>query len=518
MSSRSLLVFPFLLAVAIAQRPYGDPTPGAAGFKPRLHAGSSWIGNMNFGFDIAAASGGVPAFLQISLAPTNQSVIGFHLLVDLNVSLGSIFTVTNGFQPGDGTAHIGVPLGIPASPNFIGAAFYAQAIMLDSGSVGGVFSASQGWRFELGLPPLIFVGTSILNNDPYQLVEPTSNTIVATGSPPEVNNVTKAVFMNGGKRLFTASSIRGAIGMADLTVSPPVWNTIWQGVATSTYGIAADHERKWVWTITDPGSGARELVAIDVDQGRPTFGLPVAATYGVAFGYFEKFSLAPNCRRAALITFLPQTLTIVDTESGSPTFCQNLISALPIPTDQPGGTMLFNDIEITPDSRYVMMVGQFPGAAPTEVAVYDMLTNTWVDHNPNQVGAQNIGPYSLPVVNMGSAATTIEMSRSGTFAIISGMGGCGWVGRLDLDPNDATYFAWQQWNPGVSLQNSWTAALSPDDLEVAVSTWQKTGCTAMGSPVLRRFDSAQGILLGSIPIPYNSNPSTLQNLYSVVYN
>ena len=60
MSSRSLLVFPFLLAVAIAQRPYGDPTPGAAGFKPRLHAGSSWIGNMNFGFDIAAASGGVP--------------------------------------------------------------------------------------------------------------------------------------------------------------------------------------------------------------------------------------------------------------------------------------------------------------------------------------------------------------------------------------------------------------------------------------------------------------------------
>jgi hypothetical protein len=44
------------------------------------------------------------------------------------------------------------------------------------------------------------------------------------------------------------------------------------------------------------------------------------------------------------------------------------------------------------------------------------------------------------------------------------------------------------------------------------------GGGALGGPVLRRFDSAQGILLGSIPIPYNSNSSTLQNLYTVVYN
>lgn len=507
---------PLCAAGLSCQQPYGQPTPGSAGFAPRLSAAGAWIGNAGFGFDVQCAAGGAPGFLIVAGSPGALPLLGFELLLEPASLLGSLFFATSGNLPGQGAARVPFPLSFPATPNFLGWPFHTQALLVDAGAPGGTFAATQGLRCELSAAPLLFVACSIANNDPFQLVDPWSGTILDTGSPPEVDNATGAVFTDGGRRVFVASSIRGTIGMGDIGTLPVAWTTLFSG-GGSCYGLAADPRRKLLWTLTNPGTGTRELTALDVDPQSPGFGTVRHNTIGVASGNYERWALSPSGRVAAILTYLPGSLTIVDTDDQSSTFLGRLQTALQIPVDQASALQLPTRVAITPDDRYVLVLIQHPGTMQGELARFDLLAGIWVDHNPAVPGQQNIGPMSSPAAALGSAPTSLEIAANGTFAVLSGFGGCGWVGRLDLDPKDPTYQLYTPWAVPSPLQNAWTAALSGDETEVALGIWQSNGCVSLASPELLRLSAANGAVLGTVALPLNSNAPHQQNLYTIVY-
>ena len=166
----------------------------------------------------------------------------------------------------------------------------------------------------------------------------------------------------------------------------------------------------------------------------------VVNTVGVSTGIYERWTVSPSGRRAALLGLLPSTLTIIDTDETSPTFLQNIVSGLSIPVNQPGALDIANQVRITPDDRYALILIQLPGATPGELARYDIEAGVFVDHDPSTPQIDNIGPLSQPPVFLGGAPTGLSMAQSGRFAILSGFNGCGWVGRLELDPYDPLSF------------------------------------------------------------------------------
>ena len=233
-------------------------------------------------------------------------------------------------------------------------------------------------------------------------------------------------------------------------------------------------------------------------------------------GIVERWSLSPSARRAAVLTAFPSSLTIVDTDPTSPTFLQNLVSQFAITPTQ-NGINLPNQVRITPDDRYALVIVQLAGATPSEIARFDIVNNAWIDHNPTLPGVQHMSPSSLPPVVLGGAGTGLSVSSDGRFAVVAGFNGCGWAGRIALDPSDPQSFGYTPWNPGVLLSNAWTASLSTDDTEVGIACWPRDSCPAVASPQLFRLEAVTGALLGTTPIAFNANPNTLQNLYTVVY-
>ncbi len=515
--ARSCVLFP-ALAFALpltAQQPYGHPTGGAGGFEPALSAPGPWLGNSSFGVTIRGGAGGAPGLVVLGSAPSSLPVAGFEYLIDPAAVIGSILTVLGGSQPGEGTGTVALPL--PPSPVFAGVRLYSQAVIADAGAPAGV-AATHGLRVDLTDAPLVFVGCSIANADPFQLIDPFAGVVVDSGAPAQVNNVTAAAFGDGGRRLWVASSIAGTVGEADATSLPATWTTIFSGGGTC-YGLAYDRRRDWLWTLTNPGIGSRELTALDVAPGSPSYGQVATNTVGVASGIYERWTLSPSGRRAAVLglTGLMGTLTIVDTDDTSPTFLQNLVNAVSVPVSQATTIALPNQVRITPDDRYALVLLQLPGATPGEIARYDIENGAFIDHDPATPAIDNLGPTSSPPIALGGAPHGFSVAQSGTFAIVSGFNACGWIGRLELDPYDPLSFQWTTWSPSTVLSNAWAATLSPDETEVGVARWASNQCTSTVTPAFVRLDSATGTVLGTTAIAANSNSSTLQNLYTVVY-
>jgi len=505
--SAFVLVSAFPLA---AQQPYGRATAGSGGFAPQLSAAQPRLGGA-LTLDLQCALGSSAAAFFLAGGSSSVSIFGVDFALDPATLLTTLVASTSSGGAGTGRAQVSLP--VPGSANLLGLTLYGQAAVVDAGGPAGL-SASRGLRCSLTGAPAIFVACSIAGGDPFLLVEPFSGAILDSGTPPEVDNVTGAAFDQTGRRVFTASSIRGTIGVGNASSLPIAWSALYSAPATSTYGLEIDHRRQLVWTLTALTGGSRELVAIDIDPSSTTYGQAVHNTVGMLSGNAERFDVARSGNVAAVLTYLPTSLTIVDTDPSSATFLRNRFSQLSVPVDQPGVLTLANQVAITPDERYALVILQGVGTTPAEIARLDLRTGTWVDHDPNGPGT-NIGPLSAPPILMGSAPTTLTVASHGRFAIVGGFGGCGWLGRLDLDPKDPLAFSYQQLAANGSLANGWTAALSNDETEVCVPTWGSGTCS-LPSPQLERIDVTTGTPLGTIPIPANSNGGN-QNWYTAVY-
>ena len=504
---RSALVVALAAPVAVCQQPYGVATAGTGGLKPALSSVLPTVGNANFALGLHSVAPSSPVFTLIGSGSGRLPIAG----ITLNLAPTGIAITLPGTASTQGTVR--VPLPIPNSAGLVGIPLFAQSIVVDVSGPQGL-AASQGLRFAVGDAPRVFVACSIANGDPFHYFVPASGTRLDNGTPAQVDNVTAAVFDEAGHRLFVASSIRSTIGVANTRTTPLTWSTIYTG-AKSCYGLKLDAERELLWTLTDPGTGVRELVALDAAAGSPTYGQVKHQTNGVVTGLYERWGMSPSGAVAGILTFLPSTLTIVDTDPSSPTFLMARHRALPVPVDATSPISLPTQVRITPDNRYALVAIQLAGTTPAEIARLDLSTGRWVDHNGSAAGV-NIGAASVPAIPFGSAPTSLTISNDGSFAIVGGFGGCGWVGRLSLDPNNPQALGWQGFSPAAPLENGWTAGLSRDESEIAVATWPDSRCGTLTRPQLVRMSARTGAQLGVIAIPANSN-RTNQNWYTVVY-
>jgi len=486
-------------ASAEAQVPYGNGAPGTGGFIPRLTSNQAFMGNAAFNFSISNGLGGASALFAVSLAKSSTFVGTTEILVNLGtliifVPLG--LTGPNG-TPGAGTANFPIPLNFPPTPAAAGTLVYAQVVVLDFPTPGSP-AASRGLEVELGYPPLVFVGTSVGGStDPFYLVDPLVPSLVYSSNNAFTDNVTDAVFNQGGTELFIGSSIRNQVNRADVTVVPPVWTTIYTSAGNGCYGMGIDRIFKRLYTFTNPGTATREITALDIQPGSPTYGQRLANTTNVSGGGLaERWNISPTGKRICLLTLLPGNLIIVDSDVNSAGY---LTAQPPIVIPTSGGLALANQVRITPDDAYALVVIQNSGTTPGELARYDFNAAAWVDHNTGMPGIQNIGTSSNPPVVFGSAFTGISLSKDGSFALVSGFGGTGWAGRLDFQGASWSYTTF---NPGVPLNGSWAIGLTDGEGRAAIGTFPSPAACVI-------TDALNGNLVASVPLPGAGNVYTV---------
>jgi len=459
----SIAVVLVLGSTLTAQQPYGPGAPGTGGVTPTLACGHAWMGNASFALSVQGV---------IDLVPPN-----FFLLAPLALSgpAGS---------PGAGAAGFPIPLGFPPSPALAGLAVYAQVVVLDFPTAGSP-AASRGLRIELGLPPLVFIGTSVGGSaDPGVFVDPLALVLTAQ-TPGGVDNSTDGVFAHGGKDLYVGSSITNTVRRADTTVNPPAWSTLYTSAGNGCYGAAHDPWTDRLYTLTNPGTtGAQELVALDANPASPGYGQRIGSTTGVGSGLrMERWGLSPSGRCAALVSGFTTALNVVDTDPASPTYLQRLVAAA-IPVDFPGQLIYATEVAFTPDDRIALVL-----ISSGEIARFQLDQSTWIDHDPNTPGIQNLSGLAVPPVALGGNPQAIEVSADGRFAIVCGGGGR--VGRLDFDPANPAAYAWTVFSPGVTLSNCYDVDLSPDGVVTLISYTPGAGQAVL-------LDATLGTLRGTV--------------------
>ena len=524
LTARVLAIASALFSVAPAQQLYGNPTPGSGGFTPRLTAFGARLGEAGFRFEIQGGLGGALAWIVIGTDAGNQTVAGFDLLVDPAGYQGALPTALGGTLPGDGEQVVALSLASLTSPALIGTAFHAQAIIVDAGAPSGGLAASQGVRFELGLPSQIIVGASIGANGPLYLIDPATNSLIGNATPPQIGNAYGAAFGSGGQSLFVATTLPGAatggtttggIVFANLQPGPVVWSTVFSSPGRCQ-GAFMDSRRNWLWTSADLGSGSSELVAIDADPSSTQFGQITANTASLQIGIIESLTdISPSRRRAAILRVggvgLLSRLSIVDLDDTSPTFLTQLTNRIDIPINRPTSLPLVVAVRITPDDRYALALISNGGSS--QIARLDLDTGTWVDHDPSTPTIDNIGTLSQPPLPLPDGSSDFVLSQTGSFAILAGIGQCGWTGRLELDPFDPQSFAWNPFPPR-AMEYLMRLALSPDESEFAIPMFDLSGCTTSARSRLERFDANTGAWLGTTNL--GQFPGA-RNLYTIAY-
>lgn len=497
----ALAALAFVTTRAPAQDAYGTGAPGTGNVTPLLSCTQAYMGNAQFALTISNGRGGSSGWVGISTAPGSFFVGGTEILVGIP-SLVALLPVTlNGAAgvPGAGSATLNIPLSFPVAPSLAGLSYYVQYVGNDSPTPPSPAS-SRGLRVEITMPPSVFVGLSVGGStDTHYFVDPVAPALQLQSNATHTDNVTDAVWARGGRDLFVGSSIRNQVNWADVSSFPPVWQTIYTASASGCYGMGFDRATKRLFTFTDPGTNSRELVALDGDPASATFGQVLAnSTNLFSTNLVERWALSPSGKLAVFMAPLiaPFNLEIIDTDPASGTYMQ-IIRTAPVPIS--GGLSIGTRVRFTNEEDAILVLVQQAGTTPAELARYDIASNTFVDFNPSMSGTQNIGANSSPAALFGSAPTDIEMSPDGTFAIISGFGGTGWAGRLDIQPNNPSVFAYTPIT--TSTPNGWACGLSRDGKLMSVGSWSP--------PQLFFFDPLTGAAKGSVSLSGASNIYTI---------
>lgn len=138
----------FALSDCVPPVHYGTGTAGTGGIVPLLSLNGEPHINQSFQVVGGAMLGGSASFLGLSFAPANNPVFGITGLIN-NAGAAFLFAIATGPAglPGIGTATWN--LSVPNTPTLDNLDLFSQLLVLDSGSPGGIFAASDGMRIRV---------------------------------------------------------------------------------------------------------------------------------------------------------------------------------------------------------------------------------------------------------------------------------------------------------------------------------------------------------------------------------
>jgi WD40 repeat protein len=488
---------------ARGQEVFGSGSPGTGGAVPVLTCRQAWMGNAAFGVEIANALGGAGAYIVFSAAPASATSFGLPIHVDANQILAAPFIAIGGPAgvAGAGTAFYPIPLSFGLIPSFAGLKFYAQAFVIDQAF--GVLAVSAGLAIEFTMPPQVFVGASVSGGtDAHYFVDPLTRTVASTAQISATDNVSGAVWGEGGRLLFVAAST--SITMADFSTGAPVWSTFAAFPSLGVDRVALDHGRKLLWTIANPGTGTKQITALDADPTSGTFGQIVANTTALNLGNtVASWTLSPSGDRLAVIYVLSSLVRIYDTDPASPTFLTS-VRTLSIPFSGLASVTAPSELRFTPSGQDLFVAIFSGGSTNGELARFNFPVNAWIDFDLSTPGVvDHLGPLSSPPCAIGFAVQGLAVQRDGRFLAVSSADGSGTLGRVDIDPTNPFLFNFTS-STGAALPQAKSCDIDGDGTLITVSSWSP--------PALKIFDAASMAWLGTVSLP--ALPSNA-NIYTV---
>ncbi|MCA8952651.1 MAG: hypothetical protein KDE27_24275 [Planctomycetes bacterium] len=352
---------------------------------------------------------------------------------------------------------------------------------------------------------VIFVGTSVGGSaDPYHLVE--SGTGASIGATSAfTDNCTDAVWNDTGRNVYVASSLQNRVTRGEWSPTGlPTWSTFYAAPG-ACYGLGLDRFRQRLWVLTGATGSTRELHCLDADPNSPGYGGLITQTTTLGTVARERWELSPSGNLAAVPhAFISGgLLEIVDTDPGSPTFTQVVVSTT-VPGTSGIGFAIASDVAISIDDLHVYVL--YTGIAGTTVvgglAVLDLANMAWLDFDAGTAGQQDFTmPFPVPNV--------MDLALDKSFAVISGQGGGGWAIRVDFDYNNPGNTFYTEYLAGQGLlPNCNAVSLSPDWQRLAVSATP----TNLSSPSnLVVIDAYTGALLQNVTL----NPAW--NVYTTAW-
>ncbi len=330
---------------------------------------------------------------------------------------------------------------------------------------------------------VLFVGSSTSGSTDQHVfaASATGAVLVANGSG-FTDNVSGAVWSDTGRRLYVSQSLASRVVVADWDGQNPSWSTLFTA-SGPCYGVERDAARSLVWTLAPDASGSRQLFGLDADLGSPFYGQVVAQTASLTNSLRERWSLSLSGNVAAVPKAILGTLDVVDLDPASSSYLQVIASsAVPGAT----GFAFAVDAQVSTDDRFVYLL--YMGVGQSAVSVYDVATGAFLDFS-SMPGTQD---FQLPL----DVASSMDVALDGSFLIVAGKGGPGWIGRLDFDyanPQSTTFTPW----PNLAVPDADGVSLSPDFSRVAVTS---TASSFSAPSKLTICDVATGAQLQSVTL------------------
>jgi len=311
--------------------------------------------------------------------------------------------------------------------------------------------------------PIVFVGTSVGGSiDSHFFVDATTGGVVNQGGNAFTDNVTDAVWTGLGTRLYVAQSIQPRVSLAQWNGTTPSWSTFYNAPG-ACYGLGHDAARRRLWVLTGASGSTRELVCLDADPASAGYGTVIAQTTSLSGPSRERWELSPSGNLAAVPHVFIQSglFQLVDTDPGSATFLQ-IVASAPVPNSASTLTIA-SDCAIRRDDQYALVLYTGVSTVPFNgLAMWHVPSGQWVDFDPATPGVQNF-MIPLPVANV------MDLSRDGSFAVVSGQGGGGWVGRVDIDYVNPANTTFTRFTVSQGVPNCNAVSLSADSTRLSVS-------------------------------------------------
>ena len=304
---------------------------------------------------------------------------------------------------------------------------------------------------------VIFVGSSTSGStDSHVFAESATGSVLVSSGVGFTDNVSGAVWSDLGRTLYVGQSLMNQVAVADWNGAAPSWSTFYSALGPC-YGVERDVARDLIWTLTPDAGGSMQLVGLDANLQSGAYGQVVAQTASLPNAIRERWSLSLSGNVAAVPKAILGTLDVVDLDPASPTYLQVTDSVL-----LPGasGFAFAVDVQVSTDDRFVYVL--YTGVGLSALSVYDIATGSFLDFDSTLPGPQDF-QLSLGV------PTSMDLSVDGAFAVVSGQGGPGWVGRVDFDYVTPSATSFTHWS-NLVVPDADGVSLSPDFTRVAVTS------------------------------------------------